>query len=81
MLGTMYLEPDCVQLYQSSDGQLCFLSGFNMNCRSYDFAKMTPSDELSSPQDAHIKGADTTLPILPFPDEIWGHIIVVDKFM
>ena len=44
--GDTYLEEDCTHFYQSVDGQLCFLSAFNMHCLEYDFA--------ATEKDAHL---------------------------
>ena len=35
---TKYADDDCVHFYQSVDGQLCFLSNFNMSCLSHDYS-------------------------------------------
>eukprot|EP00559_Dactyliosolen_fragilissimus_P002693 CAMPEP_0184873220 /NCGR_PEP_ID=MMETSP0580-20130426/41724_1 /TAXON_ID=1118495 /ORGANISM="Dactyliosolen fragilissimus" /LENGTH=552 /DNA_ID=CAMNT_0027376103 /DNA_START=605 /DNA_END=2263 /DNA_ORIENTATION=- len=36
--GTMYVGDNCTHFYQASDGQLIFLSPFNMKCLSSDFS-------------------------------------------
>lgn len=40
--ATMYLDKDSTQFYQSSDGQLCFLSRFNMSCLLSEFTAHVP---------------------------------------
>ena len=44
--GSMYLEEGSVCWYQSGDGQLVFLNGFNMNCLSFEFSKSATGTEL-----------------------------------
>ena len=40
--GSMYATDEECILYQSFDGSLCFLSGFNMNCLRTEFASTLP---------------------------------------
>jgi hypothetical protein len=42
--GSMYLGEDESAFYQTDDGRLCFLSGFNMNCLCAEFTPQLPED-------------------------------------
>jgi hypothetical protein len=42
--GSMYLRDDESAFYQTDDGRLCFLSGFNMNCLCEEFTPHLPED-------------------------------------
>lgn len=42
--ASAYLEDGSYQFYQSEDGQLCFLSKFNMNCLTTEFSTSKPDD-------------------------------------
>lgn len=71
--GSMYLDEEATQFYQAADGQLCFLSKFNMQCLSAEFSIHPPKEELSG---EHI----TTLQRRkhqPLPDELDGSIIEI----
>jgi hypothetical protein len=82
--GSMYMNDDNVQFYQATDGQLCFLSGFNLNCLSYEFSSKDPIFE------AHLKVEKTPAtsdngniitPVNlkpPFPDIVKGRVIDVE---
>jgi len=37
--GILFGGEECTQFYQATDGQLCFLSGFNMNCLLTEYTK------------------------------------------
>eukprot|EP00978_Attheya_sp_CCMP212_P036914 scaffold170744_cov56-Attheya_sp.AAC.1 len=41
-IGSMYLDKESSHFYQASDGQLCFLSAFNINCLAYEFSVHPP---------------------------------------
>ena len=75
--GTMYMTDDMVQYYQAVDGQLCFLSGFNLNCLSNEFAAKDPVFE------AYNGGKDDDDHTLdnkpPFPDIVKGQVIDVEQ--
>lgn len=61
--GTMYAEDETVHFYQAEDGQLVFLSGFNMVCLCADFSKTRP---IGDTQDKP-----------PLPDYVSGRILDV----
>jgi len=68
---TKYADDDCIHFYQSVDGQLCFLSNFNMSCLSHDYSQRNPKEqniEVSDKANTH-----STLP--PFPDLIHGQVL------
>ncbi|KAI2512250.1 ubiquitin-like protein transferase [Fragilaria crotonensis] len=59
--------------YQSVDGQLCFLSKFNMNCLAAEFSTNPPEDPIptdASPTDLRKRS--------PLPDEIDGIVLEVE---
>ena len=70
--ATMYLDEDSTQFYQSSDGQLCFLSRFNMSCLSSEFTAHVPEidddirKEISPSQLRRLR---------PLPDAIEGFVL------
>jgi len=78
--GTMYANGDSIQFYQATDGQLCFLSGFNINCLSHEFSAKDPVFE------AFAKGKDNGSPHSiqvhdikpPFPDIVKGRVVDVE---
>lgn len=43
--ATMYLDQGATHFYQSVDGQLCFLSRFNMSCLMTEFTASVPENE------------------------------------
>lgn len=69
-VATIYLDHDTTHFYQSSDGQLCFLSRFNMTCLAADFTATIPDNvpdhEISLAQQRKLR---------PFPDVIEGNIL------
>jgi len=69
--GTTYLHDDCIHFYQSSDGQLCFLSAFNMKCLSSDFTMTLPVIGEGTHQPANL--------LLPYPDTVSGNVIEVEN--
>jgi RING-finger-containing E3 ubiquitin ligase len=82
--GFMYVNDDSVQFYQSADGQLCFLSGFNLNCLSYEFSSKDPIFEshLKVEKTPATKDSSDTISSVhfkpPFPDVIKGRVIDVE---
>lgn len=66
--GAMYHDDDTFQFYQSVDGQLCFLSGFNLNSLAFEFSGKQSLDD---------KPPDEWKP--PFPDTIEGSVVEVEK--
>jgi len=74
--GTMYANDDTLQFYQATDGQLCFLSGFNLNCLSHEYSVKDPIFEAY----ANEEGVNNKLhdPKPPFPDIVKGRVIDVD---
>ena len=84
--GAMYMNEEMVQYYQASDGQLCFLSGFNLNCLSNEFSSKDPLFAAFSSADKHahttgMPGMPNTDEIVqkpPFPDVIRGQVIDVE---
>ena len=68
--ATMYLDQDTTHFYQSTDGQLCFLSRFNMSCLTAEFAASIPENEpvgeLSPAQLRKLR---------PLPDVIEGNVL------
>ena len=71
--GVMYTDDECVQFYQSTDGQLCFISGFNLNCLSHDFGMRDPNLAQIIPQ------AGNTRKKPPYPDVITGRVIDTER--
>mmetsp|Transcript_9441 Transcript_9441/g.22273 ORF Transcript_9441/g.22273 Transcript_9441/m.22273 type:complete len:526 (-) Transcript_9441:436-2013(-) len=65
--GSLYMdEASTLEYYQSEDGQLVFLNGFNMNCLLADFRRgrpENPEEELR----------------YPLPDKIKGRILEMDR--
>lgn len=71
--ASMYLEEHASQFYQSVDGQLCFLSKFNMNCLAAEFSTNPPEDPIqidASPNELRKRS--------PLPDEIDGIVLEVE---
>lgn len=82
--GSMYMNDDSVQFYQSTDGQLCFLSGFNLNCLSYEFSSKDPIFEAhnkaeKTPTMSDSSGILSSVNLKPpFPDIVKGRVIDVE---
>lgn len=66
--GAMYHDDDTFQFYQSVDGQLCFLSGFNLNSLAFEFSGKQSLDDIPP---------DEWKP--PFPDTIEGSVVEVER--
>lgn len=81
--GMSYLDNDCVQFYQATDGQLCFLCGFNLKCLAYEFMDKDPARKVAVEEQqkssdigvAAAASAQNTDCRPPFPDTIHGQII------
>lgn len=72
----MYLGEDESAFYQTDDGRLCFLSGFNMNCLCAEFTPHLPEDvsvlfeeNLSIYQRRKLS---------PLPDHVEGRVLEVE---
>ncbi|KAG7362997.1 zinc finger C3HC4 type domain containing protein [Nitzschia inconspicua] len=75
--GSMYLDgSNTVHFYQSEDGQLVFMNGFNMACLSSDYTKSLPS-ALEDGGNSENAG-DDTIPRPPFPDFIDGRVLEIE---
>lgn len=73
--GSMYTEGDESVFYQTNDGQLCFLSGFNMNCLRAEFSAVLPEESL-------LLTAATPLEqrkLSPLPDVLEGKIVEIER--
>lgn len=78
--GKMYASNDYVQFYQSTDGQLCFLSGFNLNCLSHEFSVKDPVFEsFDSSNSSSNKAKENAAVKPPYPDIIKGKIVEVER--
>jgi hypothetical protein len=73
--GTMYTDSDDSVFYQADDGNLCFLSGFNMNCLRSEFSAALPDESLL------LANASPSLQrkLSPLPDVLEGTILEVDR--
>ncbi len=71
LLASMYLDHDATHFYQSKDGQLCFLSRFNMTCLLSDFSTWPPDPmPLSNATTAYQRRK-----LLPLPDSVEGVVV------
>mmetsp|Transcript_13241 Transcript_13241/g.15169 ORF Transcript_13241/g.15169 Transcript_13241/m.15169 type:complete len:715 (-) Transcript_13241:118-2262(-) len=70
--ATLYLEDNASQFYQTSDGQLCFLSKFNMTCLNAEFSASATCCGL--PYASHNRK------LSPLPDVVEGTIIDIEKY-
>ena len=71
--GSMYLDEEATQFYQAADGQLCFLSKFNMQCLSVEFSINPPKEDLCG---EHITPRQRRKH-QPLPDELDGTVIEI----
>jgi len=78
--GTMYANRDSIQFYQATDGQLCFLSGFNLNCLSHEFSAKDPVFEaFANETDGNGSNSkEVHDPKPPFPDIVKGRVVDVE---
>jgi RING-type zinc-finger len=74
--ASMYLEENSSQFYQSADGQLCFLSKFNMNCLTSEFSIDSPPQSEGSL--LSIMSPNERRRLNPLPDEIEGVILEIE---
>jgi Zinc finger, C3HC4 type (RING finger) len=73
--GSMYLdESSAVHFYQSEDGQLVFMNGFNMTCLLSDYAKSPPTVSEEGGDD-HREAALRP----PFPDVLEGRVLEIEN--
>ena len=71
---SMYLEEGVVHFYQTDNGQLVFLNGFNMTCLLSDFAKNLPTtEEEASGEGDRDRVEEVKLP--PLPDILEGMVM------
>ena len=83
--GTLYLGSDENMFFQSEDGQLCFLCGFNIQCLRAEFSSSVPSEgttssmneSMSSPQQ-HDKSQRQSRRLEPLPDAVQGRVLEVE---
>ena len=76
--ASMYLDNEgSTQFYQCEDGQLCFLSRFNMSCLLSDFSTKVPDQEALRPGKALNFWQRRRL--LPLPDSVEGEIIEIES--
>jgi hypothetical protein len=69
--GTVHLNPDmseCIY-YQASDGQMCFLSGINMACLTYEFS-LHATEQSEAPPSRNT---------MPLPDSIEGIVLAAES--
>lgn len=74
-VATMYIDNDESVFYQTEDGQLCFLSGFNMKCLQTEFSATLPDETLLLSS----LSLSERRKINPLPDVIEGTIVEVDR--
>jgi hypothetical protein len=74
--GSMYLGEDESAFYQTDDGRLCFLSGFNMNCLCAEFASQLPED-VSVLLDENLSIYQKRK-LSPLPDHVEGRVLEVE---
>jgi hypothetical protein len=73
--ASMYLDNEgSTNFYQSEDGQLCFLSRFNMNCLLSDFSPKVPEVPQSSTPLRYWEQRK----LLPLPDTVEGEILEIE---
>ena len=78
--ASMYLEEEgSFHFYQCEDGQLCFLSRFNMNCLLSDFSPKLPDLESVQQQEEQQKlNYWQRRKLLPLPDFVEGEILEIE---
>jgi len=72
--ASLYLEQDEYQFYQAIDGQMCFLSKFNMNCLTHEFSTHAPLPSPSIMLDSS-HGCN----LIPLPDVVEGTVIEIES--
>ena len=75
--ASMYMDDESTQFYQCEDGQLVFLSRFNMTCLMSDFSPKVPDLE-SFPPSLSLQFWDRRK-LLPLPDTVEGEIIEIES--
>lgn len=75
-VASMYLDTDESVFYQAQDGQLCFLSGFNMNCLRTEFSATLPEDETALLSNLSVQERRK---MSPLPDTIEGKIVEIER--
>jgi hypothetical protein len=71
--ASMFQDEDEAVFYQAEDGQLCFLSGFNMSCLQADYSATLKEF------DSHAEGTVVGHKRLPLPDYVEGTIVDVKQ--
>lgn len=72
--ASMYLEPGATQFYQSDDGQLVFLSKFNMSCLLEEFSTTLPE----TAPDVGLTPVQRRR-LQPLPDVIEGTVLEIEN--
>ena len=79
--ASMYLDEGESHFYQSEDGQLVFLNGFNMTCLQADASKNIPASNVG-PRDgtttAHEQYESSSSQSPPLPDYVDGTVLEID---
>jgi hypothetical protein len=83
--GSMYLDTlNAVHFYQTENGQLVFLNGFNMTCLLSDFSKSPPAydgkveDNAEQNERKHKEEINRTIQA-PLPDFIDGRVLEIEN--
>ncbi|CAB9509876.1 RING finger protein 10 [Seminavis robusta] len=77
--ASMFLDDEgSTHFYQSEDGQLCFLSRFNMSCLLADFSPKVPNDGVVVDDVASMNFWQRRR-LLPLPDTIEGEILEIEN--
>jgi hypothetical protein len=79
--ASMFLDDDgSTHFYQCEDGQLCFLSRFNMSCLVSDFSPKVPDFEaVSDIQNLAEMSFWQRRSLLPLPDTVEGEILEIES--
>jgi hypothetical protein len=73
--ASLYLEDQSSQFYQAADGQLFFLSKFNMNCLIAEFSTSIPKEPVPD-SESSIQYRKSR----PLPDVVEGTVIEIEPF-
>jgi hypothetical protein len=73
--GSMYTDGDEGVFYQTNDGQLCFLSGFNMNCLRAEFSAVLPEESALLTAASPLEQRKLS----PLPDILEGKIVEIER--